>query len=205
MPSPAFGGTGTEQCEIRTGLPRGRPKGSLSGEIAVPPCPRCGSFLTRRAGMARGAQRAKCRGCRRSFYANLKIVHQPLPRSFDLICYRCDSKETTLVGRSQRGGLIGWCKPCGKKFQQGGLLNLKLNYYLLLRRIRELNVPDRAYAEVLQTAALDILDGKGYAATVELDVRGALRRSDGPQWGPEGRGSDHFAVGGHGSYDQRCG
>lgn len=174
-------------------LQAGRTFRDPSKRTAYPPCPRCnGSRLegTIRAGLARGIQRFRCLQCRGTFSGPTVVVKLE-EQDYEMICYHCGSKNTKRQGRGSnetRTGRMGLCLSCDKKFVQGGVKDLQKYHLLLEKRIIELDLPEDVEAEVLQTATMDVLIGKGYCWSVELKTSDAFRNVRG-EWGQ--RGSDH--------------
>lgn len=175
---------------------RGRGMGNVSiADACYPPCPRCNGATSRntiRAGFARGIQRFRCLFCRSTFSGGT-IVIKLEPVTFPLICYHCGGKGKPF-GRGQnrsRTGRMSWCQDCKRKFVQGGLKDLQKYHLVIEKRIAELKLPKDVASEVLQTASVDVLAGKGYCWSVELKAKEAWRDCRG-EFGQ--RGSDHPAF-----------
>jgi hypothetical protein len=173
----------------------GHPKGARNhpGAEHYPACPHCNgatSHNTIRAGTASGIQRYRCVWCRRTF-SGPKIQVRLEPCTYRMVCYHCGSDDTQRLGRGvsySRTGRMGQCNHCGRKFVQGGLKDFQKYHLLLEKRIADLNLPGDVEAELLQTACEDVLTGKGYCWTVELDTKKAWKNARGEY---NQRGSDH--------------
>lgn len=147
-------------------------------------CPHCKNTEVIRAGVARDAQRFRCRACDRTFGQSAKA----LPIRWRLMCHRCGSFDTHNAGPGKSGGRQGYCHLCRLRFTQGGREELDRNGLLLKMRIEMLRLPKDVAAEMQQQAYLDVLEGKGYCWSVELCTPDAWKNTRG-EYGEAG--SDH--------------
>jgi len=158
-------------------------------------CPRCPAEATRiiRAGFTRGkAQMFRCRDCNSTWVYPKKEKERI---DFALVCRRCGGTNTKNGGPGRRpdgvkkgGGRRGFCFDCGKGFLQGGAAHLEKNSGILRERIKQAGIAGPLAEEIFQDAALRILAGEGYAATLSLRRKEAAREVFG-EW--RQLGSDH--------------
>jgi transposase-like protein len=161
-----------------------------SGVFYPKACPHCHNAEVLRAGFKRGIQRYRCRGCNRTFGDPATGGSPIFGRRWKLMCYRCGSFHTQNAGPGAAGGRAGNCLDCHRSFVQGGREEIERGHLLLKLRIELLQLSGEIAAELLQQATLDVLDGRGYCWTVELDVGKARRGAHGESW----FGSDHPAY-----------
>jgi hypothetical protein len=139
-----------------------------------PSCPDCGNGheFIKRIGHQREKQRFMC-ACGRTFYGPRSIVAP----QFAVICRECGSRNARLVRRLKppASGLECYCLDCGKRFQQGGRLDLRWNLIYLRRRIEQAypGTPGSVLDEMLQIASLAVLNGEGYCWSVALPKQSA--------------------------------
>jgi hypothetical protein len=171
----------------------GRTSRDPENRKGYPSCPHCSGSKPEgsiRAGIYDGIQRYRCRQCNAT-YSGPTVVVKLEVQDYQMICYHCGSNKTKRLGKGQnkdRTGRMGECLNCRKNFVQGGVKDLQKYHLLLERRIIELKLPEDVEAEVLQTAVMDVLIGKGYCWTVELKTKEAFLNTRG-EYGQ--RGSDH--------------
>ncbi len=154
----------------------GRPKTPLSDYPDK--CPYCSSLRIASAGSCRGKRRYRCKGCSKTFYE----VGISVPKDSGLICHRCGSGRVSSIGHGFTGGRRGYCPSCKRKFTQGGREELDRSGLLLQARIDLISVPDDVKSEIIQQAYIDVLEGRGYCWSVELDQRRAWKAARGDSW-----------------------
>lgn len=178
----------SEYDEVDVAVPAGRK--AILFPYEYPSCPKCGCEETIRAGHMRGEQRYRCKNCNATFNGKVKL--RVRFESVRLTCHRCGYNKCTLrrVGGRAHSGLKAHCPDCGQTFTQGGRRHLDGTLVILTQRIRELNLPPQIRDELYVQACLDVLEGRGYTFDIELDVKAAMGRANGP-WG---QGSDHPAI-----------
>ena len=132
---------------------------------SLPLCPHCESTQVQRNGFRNEAQRYYCKNCNRGFIGNARQYnHIPMQ------CHRCGGRKIVNTGRN-RGIQRGYCQECRRSFCQGGRRELDLNMrFVLIPRIVALRLAPDLASEVLQHACQDVLQGRGYCATVALKV-----------------------------------
>jgi hypothetical protein len=179
--------------EVDSGMQRGQRLQDPAKRVHFPPCPRCNGARpegTIRAGFAKGIQRYRCLQCRSTFSGPTVVVKLEV-QDYVMICYHCGSEKTKRQGKSSnntRTGRMGLCLSCNRKFVQGGKKDLQKCHLILEKRINDLKLPKDVALEVLQTATVDVLIGKGYCWSVELKTKEAFRNVRGEY---AQRGSDH--------------
>lgn len=146
-------------------------------------CPHCESQTIIRKGLGRNKQRYGCCSCGRTFGS-----YGPDRFDFNFMCYRCGGGDIQDRGPRQTGGRTGYCLACKRKFVQGGKGDLQFHHLLLRCRVDALPISSEFKAEMLQQAMLDVLEGRGYCWTVELDTKAAFKATRG-EYGQQG--SDH--------------
>lgn len=167
----------------------GRPPGMRTLPLEhMPLCPRCSGDQVKRAGFARGRQVYHCHDCARKFMGRGFRLEGPKAEQVKFLCYRCGSTDVADLGLDPHSGRRGYCRPCRRRFIQGGRTELEKYHLLLERRVRELKLPKDVEAEVMQAAFRDVIEGRGYCWTVDIRKKEGWRAVRG-EFGQ--RGSDH--------------
>lgn len=155
----------------------------MIGELPnADPCPRCGSTHSARWGFIQKIQRLRCRQCGKRYQGqpgprmrNPRPPRIVRPRLSAATCYRCGGSNCRVAGKS--GMARQWfCRVCRRHFVMGGRRDLALNLKLILEpRVAALRAPAELGTVLLNNAIVAVLEGKGYCATIPLDVTAAKR------------------------------
>lgn len=180
------------ELRIREGLAEAPRWRTNDGSIEYPDrCPRCGHDKIIRAGFVGTSrnQMFRCKSCNSTFVNPNTKEKKPLTE-YHLVCHRCGGTNTENRGPGHKDtqGRQAFCFTCDKGFTQGGKFHLEQNYAELEGRVKALGVPSGVSMEILQDAALRVLQGEGYVGTIDLHKSAAFREVYGEF---NQRGSDH--------------
>lgn len=154
-------------------------------------CPYCTGVRIVYYGSHDGKRRYRCKDCLKSFYD----VGISVPKNWRLICHRCGGGRTSNRGIGAKGGRRGYCSSCKRGFTQGGRDELDRNGLLLKMRIDMISAPEDVKAEIAQQATFDVLEGRGYCWSIELDQRRAWKAARGDSWMGSSSAPYRLAIG----------
>lgn len=133
-------------------------------EADRPKCSKCGQLCRRFFCKNPKRFRFRCKSCKLTFYAWIKITQAPRPK---IVCHRCGTPSDP----SGRGKASGYCPTCKKQFTRGGRAHLDATYSLLLQRIRDMRLPPDVEAYATAEAVAKVLAGHAYTWDVEVKKR----------------------------------